>query len=48
MFSVCFERLGQEGFVLNLTKLPAQLVEHQAPVREVVGSNPDQTDIQGL
>ena len=37
MFSVCFERLGQEGFVSNLTKPPAQLVEHQAPVREFCG-----------
>ena len=48
MLSVCFERQGQEGFVLNLTKPPAQLVEHRAPVREVVGSNPDQTDTRGL
>ena len=47
-FSVCFKQLGQEVFVLNLAKRWAQLVEHQALVQEVVGLNPDWTNIQGL
>ena len=34
--------------MLNAAERLAQLVEHQAPVREVVGSNPGRTNTQGL
>ena len=40
--------LGPSEITTTTADRLAQLVEHRAPVREVVGSNPGRTNTQGL